>query len=267
MSEMSNKGWLVVVPTFNEAENILPLIDGILKADPLLEVLVVDDDSPDGTFRLVEDAGKKDPRVHLLHRTRDRGRGRSGAAGFAYALTQGYRGAVEMDADFSHDPRHLPELLFKIDEGFDLVLGSRTVPGGQDLGRPFWRILVTKAANAYIRLILGLKVRDCNSGYRAWTRQALERSRAAFAQSRGPAIVQELLYRAHKVGLKIAEVPIRFVERERGESTLTLRTLFRGYWTVLKLRFSPWKPEIPWEREPRSRAGEPKDESERREVS
>ena len=242
---MRSKGWLVVVPTYNEAENILPLIDAILRADPLLEVLVVDDDSPDGTHRLVHEAARRDPRVHLLHRKTDRGRGRAGAAGFAYALAQGYRGAIEMDADFSHDPRHLPDLLFKIGEGHDLVLGSRGVPGGQDLGRPLWRRLVTKAANTYIRLVLGLKVRDCNSGYRAWTREALERTQAAFAQSQGPAIVQELLHRAKKSGLRIAEVPIRFTERERGQSTLTLKTLLRGYWTVLKLRFSSWQPSPP----------------------
>ncbi len=233
---MNHKGWLVIVPTYNEAENILPLMDAILKADPLLEVLVVDDDSPDGTASLVRSYSEKDPRVHLLHRKADRGRGAAGAAGFAYALTEGYRGAIEMDADFSHDPRHLPDLLFKVEEGFDLVLGSRGVKGGQDLGRPLWRQWVTRMANTYIRTVFGLKVRDCNSGYRAWTREALLRCDAAFAKSRGPAIVQELLYRAKKEGLRIAEVPIRFVERERGQSTLTFKTLLRGYWTVIGLR-------------------------------
>ena len=144
---------------------------------------------------------------------------------------------VEMDADFSHHPSHVPDLLEALEEGADVVLGSRAVPGGADLGRPWWRRAVTRAANAYIRLVLGVKVRDCNSGFRCFKREALERARVEELRAEGPDIVQELLYRCHRAGLRIVEVPIRFMERQRGASTLTFRLLLRGYFAVLRLKW------------------------------
>ncbi len=229
---------VVTVPTYDEAENIGPLLDALLALpEEDLHVLVVDDDSPDGTWRIVAEREEREERVHLLHRKEDRGRGRAGKAGFLKALEMGAEAVVEMDADFSHHPSHVPHLLDALRRGADVVLGSRAVPGGADLGRPWWRRAVTKAANAYIRMVLGVKVRDCNSGFRCFTAEALEKAGVESLEARGPDIVQELLYRCHRAGLRIVEVPIRFTERERGTSTLTFRTLLRGYFAVLRLKW------------------------------
>ena len=169
-------------------------------------------------------------------------------AGFLRALEMGAGAVVEMDADFSHHPSHVPDLLAALEKGADVVLGSRAVPGGADLGRPWWRRAVTRAANAYIRLVLGVKVRDCNSGFRCFKREALERARVEDLRGEGPDIVQELLYRCHRAGLRIAEVPIRFTERERGASTLTFRLLLRGYFAVLRLKWWGLTGRIPGKR-------------------
>lgn len=233
-----------MIPTYDEAENIADLAAALLALPQNLHVLVVDDDSPDGTWRIAAELASREPRVKLLHRKSDRGRGTAGRAGFLAALADGADAVVEMDADFSHDPAHVPALLAGLASA-DVVLGSRAVPGGADLGRPWWRRLVTRFANAYIRLVLQVSVRDCNSGFRAFTRQALERAGVNELQARGPDIVQELLFRCHRAGLRIAELPIRFVERSRGTSTLTFRTLLRGYWAVLHLRWRAWTGRLP----------------------
>lgn len=228
------------VPTYNEAENVLDLARELLALGPDYAVLVVDDDSPDGTWRLVRDAAVDEPRLHLLHRTEDRGRGTAGRDGFLRALEMGAEVVVEMDADFSHPPRHVPELVAALD-GPDgprgLVLGSRGVAGGTDHDRGLLRRWITVLANLYIRVLLGVSVRDCNSGFRCWRADTLRAIDVGRTFSRGPAIVQELLFKTARAGIAIGEVPIQFVDRTRGESTLTLRILFQGYTTVLKLRW------------------------------
>jgi dolichol-phosphate mannosyltransferase len=233
---------VVTVPTWNEALNVERLVAALLtlngESSPYsYEVLVADDDSPDGTWKLVARQSELDMRVHLLHRTADRGRGRAGRDAFLKALDMGADAVVEMDADFSHAPRYIPEMVSRLDAGYDLVLGSRAVEGGKDVGRPWRRRVVTKLANLYIRMILGLTVRDCNSGFRAWRASALRAIRVEDTVSRGPAIVQELLYKAKRARLAICEIPIEFVERERGTSSLTFRKLLQGYWMVLRLRW------------------------------
>ncbi len=228
---------VVTVPTWNESQNVGPLLDALLALGERYQVLVADDDSPDGTWKLVARRAEHDGRVHLLHRRTDRGRGLAGRAAFLKALEMGCDAAIEMDADFSHPPRFIPPMVAKLEEGYDLVLGSRGVAGGKDLGRPLFRRVVTKLANLYIRVVLGLSVRDCNSGFRAWRASALRAVRVEETVSPGPAIVQELLFKARRAGLRIHEVPIEFVERERGTSTLTLRKLLQGYWMVLRLRW------------------------------
>ncbi len=236
-------GWPKVVctlPTYNESQNILPLAREILALDPAIEVLVIDDNSPDGTWKLVGEAARSEPRLHLLHRTADKGRGRSGRDGFARALELGAAIVIEMDADFSHQPRFIPELIRALGpEGgpIGLVLGSRAVSGGMDADRGWTRRMITRLANLYIRIVLGVRVHDCNSGFRCWRRSTLERIRAGEAFSPGPAIVQELLYKTARARIGIAEVPIEFNNRLHGESTLTLRTLMQGYTAVLKLRW------------------------------
>jgi dolichol-phosphate mannosyltransferase len=228
------------LPTYNEAENILALCRELLALAPDLHVLVIDDDSPDGTGGLVEDAGRSEPRLHVLRRKADRGRGRAGRDGFVEALRMGARTVVEMDADFSHQPAHVPLLVARLEAAgppVGLVLGSRGVAGGRDADRGWPRRLLTKAANLYIRVVLGLSVRDCNSGFRCWRRETLEKIRVEETFSVGPAIVQELLYKTARAGVGIAEVPIEFANRRHGRSTLTLGKLLTGYTTVLELRW------------------------------
>ena len=228
------------VPTYNEVENIVDLADALLAHGEHVEVLVVDDDSPDGTAAAVLAAQATRPRLHLLHRTTDRGRGAAGRDGFLRALAMGADVVVEMDADFSHHPRYLPvlveTLLAERSPPLGLVVGSRAVAGGTDDDRGIVRRVITRLANAYIRLLLGLDVRDCNSGYRCWRADTLRRIEVEKTFSKGPAIVQELLFKTARAGIAIAETPIEFVDRVRGESTLTWRTLLTGYTTVLELR-------------------------------
>jgi dolichol-phosphate mannosyltransferase len=227
------------LPTFNEVGNIEQLCRELLALGPRFEVLVIDDNSPDGTWERVRDMAAGEPRVHLLHRTIDKGRGRSGRDGFVQALAMGADVVIEMDADFSHQPRYVPVMIERLlgDQELGLVLGSRGAPGGADADRGVLRRLLTVVANLYIRLMLGVSVRDCNSGFRCWRRATLEAIRVGETFSAGPAIVQELLFKTARAGIGIAEVPIRFVNRLHGESTLTLRILLTGYVTVLKLRW------------------------------
>jgi dolichol-phosphate mannosyltransferase len=232
------------VPTYNEAENIVDLARALLDLGTNVEVLVIDDHSPDGTWKLVEEAARTEPRLHLLHRTSDKGRGRSGRDGFVKALAMGADAVVEMDADFSHHPRFVPAMLERLaadhprsKRPHGLVLGSRGVAGGSDNDRGAVRQFITKLANLYIRILLGVPVKDCNSGFRAWRAETLRAIAVERTFSPGPAIVQELLYKTARARLPIGEVPIEFVDRVRGESTLTLRILMQGYTTVLALRW------------------------------
>lgn len=234
---------VVTLPTYNEAGNILPLAYELLALGPGFEVIVIDDDSPDGTSRLVADAARNEPRLHLIHRTTDRGRGRSGRDGFVRALELGAAVVIEMDADFSHQPRYIPHMIRVLNGSnppVGLVLGSRAARGGKDADRGLVRRWITKLANLYIRIFLGVPVRDCNSGFRAWKRSTLERIRVAETFSPGPAIVQELLFKTARAKIGIAEVPIEFQNRLHGESTLTMRLLLQGYFAVLKLRLMAW---------------------------
>lgn len=236
---LSSSGPKVVctVPTYNEALNIEDLSRELIALGPNVEVLVVDDDSPDGTWKLAQELGQSEPRVHVLHRTTDRGRGAAGRDGFVKALEMGADIVVEMDADFSHHPRFIPAMLERMQAtGAGLVLGSRGVAGGSDADRGAIRRLITVAANAYIRLFLGVRVRDCNSGFRCWKADTLRAIKVAETFSQGPAIVQELLFKTARAGIKIEEIPIEFIDRVRGESTLNMRILIRGYTTVLQLR-------------------------------
>ncbi len=229
-----------MVPTYDEVENILLLARELLALGPEVSVLVVDDDSPDGTWKLVRDAGE--PRLALLHRTTDRGRGSAGRAGYARALELGADLVVEMDADFSHHPRFVPAMVARMLEPLDdgsevgLVLGSRGVSGGTDLDRGVLRRWITLLANFYIRTTLGVRTRDCNSGFRCWRRSTLERIDVGGLREVGPAIVQETLFKTARAGIAIAEVPIEFVDRERGDSTLTIAILLRSLGIVMLLR-------------------------------
>jgi dolichol-phosphate mannosyltransferase len=223
-----------MLPTYNEAANIGPLIAAIHRAVPEAVVVVVDDDSPDGTWKIVEALAARDGRVRLMHRTEKRGRGYAGAAGFRFCLERGFDPIVEMDADFSHDPAHLPELIAASREA-DVVIGSRGVAGGGESGRGLLRRLITSGARLYLRWMLGVReVKDPTSGYRCFTREALRRIDPYTLAAPGPAIVSEVLFRCR--ALRIREVPIRFRNRAEGESKFGLRAILESLLTALKLR-------------------------------
>lgn len=227
---------IVVIPTYNEKENIELLARELLGLGVRgLEVLVIDDNSPDGTGEVVEQMGKMEPRIKLCCRKGPAGRGLAGRDGFILALEAGADRVVEMDGDYSHQPRHVPELLAAL-EHCDLAIGSRLAEGGSDDDRSASRRLLTKAANGYARVLLGLSVRDTNSGFRAYTRKALEAVDPKTLRSRGPSIVHEVLYRAARAGLRLREVPIEFIDRKRGRSKLDLKRLAAGYFWILRLR-------------------------------
>ena len=227
---------IVMIPTYNEKENIGKLINQVLALKiENLEMVAIDDSSPDGTAEIVKGIASKNKKVHLILRTKNKGRGYAGKAGYKYALEHNADYIIEMDADFSHNPEYIPELLKKIKE-CDLVLGSRAVKGGKEVGRNIIRMVITKIANFYIRTLLGLNVKDTNSGFRCFRRSVLENIGVDNITSKGPSIVQEVLFKAHLKGFKIAEIPIFFRERKVGTSKLGIPQLFGGYIMVLKLK-------------------------------
>ncbi len=236
---------VATIPTFNEAENIEELIDRIMNLKiPDLHILVVDDDSPDGTSSIVRKVMKNNKKVHLLLRKGRRGRGLAGRDGFVKALEMGADTVIEMDADLSHDPKYIPSMLKRLEE-CDMVLGSRTVKSSiEKSDRPIMRKLITLLANQYIRTVLGVGVRDCNSGFRCFRRDVLEGINVKNLISEGPSIVQEVLYKAHLKGFRICEVPIIFRERKKGKSNLTIKKLVEGYFFVLKLKYMHLRREI-----------------------
>lgn len=227
---------MAMIPTYNEALNIEKLLQEILKQGPEIEAVVVDDDSPDGTAAIVEKMQKKDQRVHLVVRRKEKGRGTAGIVGFKYALTQQVDLIIEMDADFSHSPAYIPYFLSHMNDS-DLLIGSRLVSGGGEQGRHFLRKWITRLANAYIRLVLGLPYRDCTSGYRIFRRQVLEAINLEDIISTGPSVVEEVLYKAYRYGFRIKEVPYILEERKAGESTFNWRIMVDTLFKMIKIRW------------------------------
>jgi len=226
----------VMIPTYNEKENIKILIDKILALKiKNLHIVVADDNSPDGTWKIVQDISKKKKNVHLLLRKNDKGRGSGGRDGFIFCLKNKADIIVEMDADMSHDPKYIP-LMIKELENADIVLGSRRLKGSKEVGRGLIRPFITWGANLYITLMLGIKVKDCNSGFRCFKRNVLEKIKVEKLQSKGPSIVQEVLFKASLNKFKIKEIPITFINRTKGKSKLGIKELAAGYYMVLKLK-------------------------------
>jgi len=225
---------LVIIPTYNERENLPNLIREILR-DDAYRVLVVDDDSPDGTGRVADDlAGEFSGRVDVLHRTGRRGLGRSYVDGIARALTGDADLICQMDADFSHDPRYLPEMVACTDR-YDLVIGSRYLNGVSVVNWPLNRLILSVIANRYVCTVLRLSVRDCTSGFRCWRREMLARIPLERIMSDGYAFVVETLFEAARLGARIREVPIIFVERRHGSSKLSARVLVESIVTPWRL--------------------------------
>lgn len=235
---------IAMIPTYNEADNIADLVRAVLALGPEYEALVVDDNSPDGTWRIVEQLAKElGGRVHLVRRIGERGRGSAGVRGFREAVDLGADLVVEMDADWSHHPRFIPSLVeaARGPQGVDIVVGSRLVRGGGETGRPLVRTLITLGANLYIRTVLGLRIHDCTSGFRVFRRRALEAIDLSRLNSNGPAIVQEVLMACKAKGCSFAEVPIQFEERRAGKSTFNARIMLAGLLAVVRYRFRRWE--------------------------
>lgn len=211
----------MVVPTYNEADNIEWIIKRLRSAQPEIDVMVVDDNSPDGTGKLVETLAADDPQIQVVHRTEKAGLGAAYRNGFRVALDQGYDVIGEMDADGSHQPEQLHRLLDALSAGADLVIGSRWVPGGSIVNWPKSREFLSRGGNIYVRILLGLKVKDATAGFRLFRRQTLEAIDIDTVTSTGYVFQTDMAYRTAQHGLRITEVPIEFVERERGDSKMS----------------------------------------------
>jgi len=236
---------LVIVPTYDEAQNLAPVVDRLLSALPGVHVLVVDDASPDGTGALADGLAARDGRISVLHRAEKAGLGAAYVAGFRWAQERGYDVVVEMDADGSHAPEQLPRLLAALEDA-DLVLGSRWVDGGQILNWPRSRELLSRGGNAYVRFVLGLPLRDATGGFRAYRREVLDALPLDDVASHGYCFQVDLAWRALRAGYRVVEVPITFVERVRGESKMSraivLEALWRVTWWGLRGRRSSLRP-------------------------
>ncbi len=230
---MSVRRVVIVIPTYNEAENVGLIVPAIHEVLPAADVLVVDDNSPDGTGAIVQQMAGADPRVHLLSRQGKEGLGRAYVAGFSWCLQNGYDIIVQMDCDFSHQPSYLPSLLSALQEA-DLVIGSRYVKGGETESWPLKRKILSMGGNLYARTILGMRVIDLTGGFKAWRRETLEAIDLRKVGAAGYAFQMEMNYRAHRLGLRIREVPITFPDRTRGESKLAGGI----FWESLKM---PWR--------------------------
>ena len=234
---------LVIVPTYNEAENIEQLVAEILAQPPPLDVLIVDDNSPDGTGRLADLLAGRDGRVEVIHRPGKMGLGTAYIAGFEWALQANYAYAITMDADFSHSPAYLPGLLQMMDD-YDLTIGSRYVDGGGSTGCSWSRVLLSRGANALAKFMLGLQAHDCTAGFRCYKREVLSAIGLEEIFSSGYSFLVEMVTLCQRRGFAIGELPIIFHNRSRGKSKISRVEIIKSVYTILRLRFAS----LPWER-------------------
>jgi dolichol-phosphate mannosyltransferase len=227
---------IIIIPTYNEIENLRPLLEAIFSYASETDVLIVDDNSPDGTGKLADQMHEQDPRIHVLHRAGKLGLGTAYIAGFKYAIEHEYDAAFEMDADFSHDPRYLPDFLQAI-ENADLVIGSRYVPGGKTPNWTLLRRIISGGGNIFARFMLGIPVHDCTAGFRCYRRAVLENIDLDSVHSQGYAFQVEMAYRVMRKCFKIVETPIIFMDRRVGKSKMSSTIFVEGFTYVLKTRF------------------------------
>jgi dolichol-phosphate mannosyltransferase len=227
---------LAIIPTYNERENLPRIVPHVLDQDPRIDVLIVDDASPDGTSLVADELAARDPRVKVIHRSGKLGLGTAYITGFEYALAHGYTRAFEMDADYSHDPRHIPDFL-ALSEEFDLVVGSRYVRGVTVVNWPMGRLLLSYLANKYARWVTGLPFSDLTSGFKCYRRVVLETLDLAAIRSNGYAFQIETTFRTWHAKLRIAELPIVFVDRNVGVSKMNKRIVWEAVWMVWRLRW------------------------------
>jgi glycosyltransferase involved in cell wall biosynthesis len=229
---------LVIIPTYNERENIVPLIRKILSLPAELEILVVDDNSPDGTAEAVREEFSASSRVHLRQREKKLGLGTAYSAGFRHALEGGYANAITMDADFSHNPDHIPQFL-QADSGYDLVIGSRYIPGGGTVNWGVIRKIISRTANLLAHGFLALKPADCTSGFRLYRAHTLKRLDFEGVVADGYSYLVEILFRAARNNTSITEVPIVFEDRRIGKSKISRKEIFKAIRTMIRLKFHP----------------------------
>ena len=232
---MTPERFLVCIPTYNERENLPQIVPAALAQDPRIEILVIDDGSPDGTGELADRMAAAEPRLHVLHRTAKEGLGRAYLAGFAWALARGYDCIFEMDADFSHDPKFLPGFISAIQEA-DLVIGSRYNQGVNVINWPMSRLLLSLGANQYAKFVTGLPVDDSTGGFKCFRSAVLEAIDFSRVRSNGYAFQIEMSFRAWKKGFRIREIPIVFTDRVEGQSKMSRKIVREAIWMVWSLR-------------------------------
>ena len=233
---------LVIVPTYNERENLAKLILRLRTLPDDIHVLIVDDNSPDGTGAIADAIVASDAGVHVVHRSGKLGLGTAYRVGFRYGLEHGFEYLCTMDADFSHSPESLPALLAKTERGYDLVIGSRYVPGGAVVGSPPGRKFISYAANWLAHTILGIAAHDCTAGFRCYRRSVLETIDLDSIFSSGYSFLIEMAFHCQRAGFRIGEVPITFVNRTEGASKINRREIYKAFYTLLRLRTAllPW---------------------------
>ncbi len=229
---------LIIVPTYNERDNVEQVVEQFLEPVPDAEILFVDDNSPDGTGDLIDTIVEGNPRVHVLHRAGKLGLGTAYLDGFRWALEESYDYVLEMDADFSHDPRYLPDMIALAREEADMVVGSRYVEGGGTVNWGFGRQFVSKAGGFYARTVLGVAVRDLTSGFACYRRATLEALDLDSVRSNGYSFQIEMKYRVLQAGMKIVELPIVFEDRRVGQSKMSRAIFLEALVMVWKLRLS-----------------------------
>jgi dolichol-phosphate mannosyltransferase len=225
---------IVVIPTYNEIDNLDALLKALLALPSAVDILAIDDNSPDGTGVRLDEWSRQESRVRVLHRPGKLGLGTAYIAGFSRALAEGYDAIVEMDADFSHRPDYVPQLL-SMTSDFDLVIGSRYIPGGGTQGWGLHRRLLSEGGNLFARKMLGLKVRDCTAGFRCFRAAALKKVDLTRVLAEGYSFQVEMLFRILKSGGRVAEIPIVFEERRHGSSKISRTEVFRAIGTVFRL--------------------------------
>ena len=234
---MKENSLLIVIPTYNEKENIEPLISEIFKTvpPPQTHILIVDDNSPDGTALIVEEIAKQNNSLHILKREKKMGGATAFLTGFSWGINNGFDILLAMDADFSHDPKYIPAMLKEIEKA-DLVIGSRNVPGGMIENRSFIRNILTKGGAFYCQFLLNCPIKDFTGGYNMWRKTTLEKIGLEDVVSRGYSFQIEMKYKTYKKGLNIVEVPIVFPDRKKGQSKMSGSFLLKALGDVWKIR-------------------------------
>ncbi|MEO0260044.1 MAG: polyprenol monophosphomannose synthase [candidate division WOR-3 bacterium] len=228
---------LIVIPTYNERENVERIIEEIFKFLPSANILIVDDNSPDGTSEIVREIMKKDKRVNLILKEKKEGLGKAYKTGFKWGIEKNYDIIIQMDADFSHSPEVLPEFIKEIEKGYDLIIGSRYLNGVSVVNWPIKRLLLSYFANVYARILTGVPVRDLTGGFKVWKREVLENLPWEKIDAEGYGFQIETTFYAKKLGYRIKEYPIIFIERRVGISKMSKKIIFEAFFLVIKLFF------------------------------